>query len=63
MNLEYGRPTRLVSLPLADALAGESEIRLTVRDEVSGRTFEAREPFRVARPPGGAGAGSTSGER
>ena len=47
MNLEYGRPTRLVSLPLADAPTGESEIVLTVRDEVSGRTFEAREPFRV----------------
>ncbi len=47
MNLEAGRPTRLVSLSLAEAPPGESEIVLTVRDQVSGRTFEAREPFRV----------------
>ena len=47
MNVESGRPTRLIALPLAGAPAGESEIQLTVRDEVSGRTFEAREPFRV----------------
>jgi hypothetical protein len=57
MNLEAGKPTRLVGLPLADAPLGESEIVLTVRDEVSARTFEAREPFRVTpappRPDGG----------
>jgi hypothetical protein len=49
MKVEAGRPTRLVSLPLADAPVGESEIVLTVHDEVSGRTFEAKEPFRVER--------------
>jgi hypothetical protein len=50
MSVEAGKPTRLVSVPLADAPPGESEIVLTVRDEVSGRTFEVREPFRVERP-------------
>ena len=43
------RPTRLVSLPLAEAPLGEQELVLTVRDEISGRTFEAREPFGVDR--------------
>jgi hypothetical protein len=47
MSLETGTPTRLVSIPLSDAPEGESELVLTVRDEVSGRTLEAREPFRV----------------
>ena len=47
MSLETGAPTRLVSIPLSAAPEGESELVLTVRDEVSGRTFEAREPFRV----------------
>lgn len=42
---------RLVSLPLAEAPVGESEIVLSVRDVVSGRTFEAREPFRVEGQP------------
>jgi len=55
MDLESGKPTRLVSLPLSDAPLGESEIVLTVRNEVSGRTFEAREPFRV-EPVGAAPA-------
>jgi hypothetical protein len=31
----------------APGLAGESELILTVRDTVSGRTLEVREPFRV----------------
>jgi hypothetical protein len=55
MALDTGTPTRLVSLPLGDAPAGENEIVLAVRDEVTARTFEAREPFRVEAPlgPGG----------
>ena len=48
LDLESGKPTRLVSIPLSEA-AGESELVLTVRDEASGRTLEAREPFRVER--------------
>jgi VWFA-related protein len=47
MSLEDGKATRLISLPLSQAPTGESELRLTVHDEISGRTFEAREPFRV----------------
>ena len=47
MSLETGTPTRLVSIPLSEAPEGESELVLTVRDEISGRTLEAREPFRV----------------
>jgi VWFA-related protein len=47
MSFEAGKPARLVSLPLAEAPPGENEIVLTVRDEVSGRSFEAREPFVV----------------
>ena len=54
MKTDAGRLVRLVSLPLADAPLGESEIVLTVRDDVSRSTFEAREPFRVV--PGDASA-------
>jgi VWFA-related protein len=47
MKTDAGRLVRLVSLPLTDAPLGESEIVLTVRDDVSRSAFEAREPFRV----------------
>jgi VWFA-related protein len=49
MSLESGKPTRQVSMPLSGAPDGESELVLTVHDQVSGRTLEAREPFRVER--------------
>jgi hypothetical protein len=49
MVVEAGKPTRLVGIPLADAPEGESDLVLAVRDEVSGRKFEAVEPFRVER--------------
>ena len=49
MALDSGKPTRLVSIPLSEAPEGESELVLTVWDEVSGRGLEAREPFRVER--------------
>jgi VWFA-related protein len=52
MSPEAGVPTRLVSLPLAEAPVGEQELVLTVRDEISGRTFEAQEPFGVDRRRG-----------
>jgi VWFA-related protein len=49
---ELGAETvRLVGFPLAGAPTGESELLLTVRDEVSGRTFETREPFRIVAAP------------
>ena len=58
MDLGSGKPTRLVSIPLSEAPEGESELVLAVRDEVSGRTLEAREPFRVeGRPPAESSAG------
>jgi hypothetical protein len=51
MRLEEGRPVRLLTVPLAEAPEGENELVLTVRDEVSRQTLEAREPFRVLPPP------------
>ena len=61
MSLEAGKPTRLVSIPLAEAPEGENELVLTVRDEVCGRAFEAREPFRVE--PSAQGSGENRGAR
>jgi len=53
MATEFGKPTRLVSIPLAQAEPGDNELVLIVRDEVKGRVFEARERFHVepAKPP------------
>ena len=50
MAIEYGKPTRLVSIPLAQAEPGDNELVLTVRDEVKGSSFEARERFHVEPP-------------
>jgi hypothetical protein len=47
MKADGGRLTRLLDVPLADASPGEHELLLRLKDEVSGATFEAREPFRV----------------
>ncbi len=47
MKLQANGQTRLISVPLSQAPTGESELRLTVHDQLSGRTFEAHEPFRV----------------
>jgi hypothetical protein len=49
MDVETGRLTRLLNLPLGEAPPGEHELVVLVRDEVSGASFEAREPFRVER--------------
>jgi VWFA-related protein len=57
LGAEGDGTVRLVGIPLAEAPAGENELQLTVRDEVSGHTFEAREPFRVE---GGAGEHRTA---
>ena len=46
-DAENADPARLVSIPLGQAPEGENELVLSVRDEISGRTYEAREPFRV----------------
>jgi VWFA-related protein len=45
-----GVPAGLEKIPLAGLSPGEYELRLSVRDEVSGRTQELREPFVVRRP-------------
>jgi VWFA-related protein len=45
-----GIPTRLETIPLSGLSPGEYELRLSVRDEVSGRTQDLREPFVVRRP-------------
>ena len=45
-----GIPTRLETIPLSGLSPGEYELRLSVRDEVSGRTQQLREPFVVRRP-------------
>jgi VWFA-related protein len=42
-----GKLARLVGAPLKNADAGEYEFVLTVKDEISGRTLEVREPFTV----------------
>ena len=46
-----GALSRLVTFSLKDASPGDYEMRLTFRDELSGRTLEAREPFRVVARP------------
>ncbi len=40
----------LVSIPLGGAPTGENELVLSIRDLVSGRSFESSEPFRVEAP-------------
>jgi VWFA-related protein len=45
-----GTPARLETVPLSGLPPGEYELRLSVRDEASGRTQELREPFVVRRP-------------
>jgi len=45
-----GIPARLETIPLSGLSPGEYELRLSVKDEVSGRTQELREPFVLRRP-------------
>lgn len=45
-----GQLSRLFGVILDDATPGEYEIVLTFRDEISGKTLELREPFRVVPP-------------
>jgi len=42
-----GKLSRLVGAPLKDASPGEYEFVLTVKDELSGKSLEVREPFEV----------------
>jgi len=63
--VSLGKLARLVGSPLKSADAGDYEFVLTVKDEVSGRTLEVREPFTVdptipAPPPATASTGPAS---
>ncbi len=60
-----GQVTRMFGFRLADVQPGDYEIVMAVRDDLAGRSFEVREPFRVveplpasAMPPAGAAAPS-----
>jgi hypothetical protein len=46
-----GELSRLFGVVLDDATPGDYEVVLTFRDEITGRTLELREPFRVVPPP------------
>jgi VWFA-related protein len=45
-----GQVTRMFGFRLVDAPVGDYEIVMAVRDNVAGRSFELREPFRVVEP-------------
>jgi len=46
-----GELSRLFGVILDDAAPGDYEVVLTFRDELTGKTLELREPFRVVPPP------------
>jgi len=45
-----GVPARLETIPLSGLSAGQYELRMSVRDEATGRTQEMREPIVVRKP-------------
>jgi hypothetical protein len=45
-----GQVSRLFGFRLAGAEPGDYEIVMAVRDDLAGRSFELREPFRVVEP-------------
>ena len=51
-----GQVMRTFGFRLADVPPGDYEIVMTVRDDIAGRSFEIREPFKVTEPlPASAG--------
>jgi hypothetical protein len=58
-----GVVSRLVGFSLEGAAPGDYQIDLSVKDELSGRTVELHEPFRVVAPAPPASAGPTSESR
>lgn len=46
-----GRVSRLIGAPLEGAAPGEYELVISVKDELSGRALERREPFTIVAPP------------
>lgn len=45
-----GALSRLIGFSLERAAPGDYEIRMRLKDELSGRTLELREPFSVSLP-------------
>jgi len=59
---EDGKVSRMIGFSLDGAAPGDYVILMRVRDELSGRSVDMREPFRVvARPPETASATASSG--
>jgi VWFA-related protein len=57
-----GALSRMFTLTLDRATPGEYEILMNVRDEISGKTLEVREPFTVVPPTPPATTGATGGQ-
>ena len=45
-----GQVARMFGFKLANAPVGDYEIVMAIRDDLAGRSFELREPFRVMEP-------------
>jgi VWFA-related protein len=45
-----GQVARMFGFPLTDAVPGNYEIVMAIRDDLAGRSFEMREPFTVVEP-------------
>jgi VWFA-related protein len=57
-----GKLSRIVGTRLPTDASGDMEFVLTVKDEISGKTLEVKEPFTVAGQPVAAAAPATGGE-
>jgi VWFA-related protein len=55
-----GHLFRMLGVPLRDAAPGDYEMRITLRDELSGKTLEVSEPFRVVPPYPASSAGEVA---
>jgi hypothetical protein len=45
-----GQVTRMFGFRLEGAAPGDYEIEMAIRDDIAGRSFELKEPFRVGEP-------------
>jgi len=61
MSTGLGTLSRMIGFSLEQATPGDYEIMMRVRDELSGKTLELREPFRVSAPPPEAPAAPAGG--
>jgi len=55
-----GSLSRMIGFSLADASPGDYEIVMRIKDELSGRSLELREPFSVTAPAGASPAAPSS---